>query len=174
MLFRSKTASPAAWIDLPLRTPVQCPIGALKLDLNNPRLSAPIGHCTGVRRGKSIQAAVLAALTVAATCWFTLAIESSSCAKPAAPREVRAGHPSWGRLFRYFACVCVAWPGHAAGLSTQGCKRPLEHALRPRLAPGCHQRTGQAFSEILDRRPVCISCPSPGTSLSGLSPPKSL
>ena len=35
---KGKAASPAAWIDLPLRTPVQCPIGALKLDLNNPRL----------------------------------------------------------------------------------------------------------------------------------------
>ena len=33
-----KAASPAISIDLPFRTPVQCPIGALKLDLNNPRL----------------------------------------------------------------------------------------------------------------------------------------
>lgn len=33
-----KAARPTTTIDLPFRTPVQCPIGVLKLDLNNPRL----------------------------------------------------------------------------------------------------------------------------------------
>lgn len=41
-----------------------------------------------------------------------------------------------GTVVPYFACVCVAWPGQAAGLSTQGRRRPPLHALRQLLAPG--------------------------------------